>query len=66
VIVHHVELATDYLERMLAAGIVPEGAVLRCHALTRAGNACQREPMPGLKYRPSHQHLEEDRSLTAA
>jgi hypothetical protein len=66
VIVHHVEPATDYLERMLAAGIVPEGAVLRCHALTRAGNACQREPIPGLKCCPSHQHLEEDRSLTAA
>src|SRR5918995_1890715 len=35
VIAWHVEVATEYLERMLARGIVPEGAVLRCHAMTR-------------------------------
>jgi hypothetical protein len=66
VIVSHVRLAIEYLDRMLAQGLVPEGAVLRCHALTRAGNACQRDPLPGREYCPSHQHLEEDRSLTAA
>ena len=41
-------------------------AVLHCNAMTRSGRACQRDPLPGLKYCPSHQHLEEDRSLTAA
>jgi hypothetical protein len=66
VIVRHVQIAVDYLDRMLAQGIVPEGAVLRCQALTRAGNPCQREPVPGFEYCPSHRHLEEDRSLTAA
>jgi hypothetical protein len=66
VIAWHVDVATAYLDRMLAHGIVPEGAVLHCNALTRSGRACQRDPLPGLKYCPSHQHLEEDRSLTAA
>jgi hypothetical protein len=66
VIAWHVDVATEYLERMLAQGIVPEGAVLHCNAVTRSGRACQRDPLPGRGYCPSHQHLEEDRSLTAA
>jgi hypothetical protein len=66
VIAWHVDVATEYLDRMLAQGIVPEGAVLHCNALTRSGRACQRDPLPGQGYCPSHQHLEEDRSLTAA
>ena len=66
VIVQHVDLATAYLDRMIAEGRMPEGTVLHCNALTRSGRNCQREPQPGLSYCPSHQHLEEDRSLTAA
>ena len=66
VIVQHVDLATAYLDRMIAEGRMPEGTVLHCNALTRSGRSCQREPLPGLSYCPSHQHLEEDRSLTAA
>jgi hypothetical protein len=66
VIAWHVEVASQYLERMLAKGIVPEGAVLHCNAMTRSGRACQRDPLPGRGYCPSHQHLEEDRSLSAA
>jgi hypothetical protein len=66
VIARHVELATAYIDRMIAEGRLPEGAVVHCKALTRSGRACQREPLPGLSYCPSHQHLEEDRSLTAA
>jgi hypothetical protein len=66
VIAKHVDLATEYLDRMIAQGRLPEGAVVHCKALTRSGRACQREPLPGLSYCPSHQHLEEDRSLTAA
>jgi hypothetical protein len=66
VIAWHVDVATEYLDRMLAQGIVPEGAVLHCNAVTRSGRACQRDPLPGRGYCPSHQHLEEDRSLTAA
>ena len=66
VIEWHVDAAAAYIDRMLAQGVLPGGAVLQCHALTRSGNACQRDPLPGLKYCPSHKHLEEDRSLTAA
>lgn len=66
VIAWHVDRATAHLDRMIAQGVVPEGAIVRCHALTRAGKACQRDPLPGLDYCPSHQHLEEDRSRTAA
>jgi hypothetical protein len=37
-----------------------EGAisVLRCRATTRKGKACQRIPLPGMRYCPSHKHLE--------
>jgi hypothetical protein len=66
VIAWHVDRATVYLDRMIAQGFVPEGTIIYCHALTRAGKACQREPLPGLNYCPSHQHLEEDRALSAA
>ena len=66
VIAWHVDVASEYLDRMLAQGIVPEGAALHCNAVTRSGRACQRDPLPGRGYCPSHQHLEEDRSLTAA
>jgi hypothetical protein len=66
VIALHVDVATTYLDRMLAEGIVPEGALLHCNALTRSGKACRRDPLPGREYCPSHRHLEEDRSLSAA
>ena len=36
---------------------------LSCHASTRKGTACQRIPLPGSKYCPSHKHLEEDFEL---
>jgi len=31
-----------------------------CKAHTRRGTPCQREPLPGRDYCPSHKHLEED------
>ena len=30
-----------------------------CRAHTRKGTPCQREPLPGRDYCPSHKHLEE-------
>ncbi len=36
---------------------VTEGAMLRCRAQTRKGKACQRTPLPGSNFCPSHQHL---------
>jgi len=35
-----------------------DGGVSRCKATTRKGKACQRTPLPGRDYCPSHQHLE--------
>lgn len=36
-----------------------EGAIVPCRATTRKGKPCQRTPLPGREYCPSHQHLEE-------
>ena len=34
-----------------------------CRATTRKGKPCQRTPLPGREYCPSHQHLEERRPV---
>ena len=34
------------------------GTPLCCHATTRKGGACQRTPLPGGLYCPSHKHLD--------
>jgi hypothetical protein len=36
-----------------------EGTVTPCRATTRKGKPCQRTPLPGREYCPSHAHLEE-------
>jgi hypothetical protein len=50
-------LAQEYLSRL------PDGTWLgmprACRAHTRKGTPCQREPLPGRDYCPSHKHLEE-------
>jgi len=43
-----------------------DGSPLCCHATTRRGTSCQRMPLLGSKYCPSHKHLEEDLASTAA
>jgi len=57
VVERNIHLALEFLERM------PEGAGLdikrKCRAHTRKGTPCQREPLPGREYCPSHKHLEE-------
>lgn len=40
--------------------------MLRCRAATRRGKPCQRLPLPGARYCPSHKHLERTQVLTAA
>ena len=42
-----------------------EGAVTPCRATTRKGKPCQRTPLPGREYCPSHQHLEESLALSS-
>ena len=52
-----VTAAVDFIEAQLEAGLL-DGGVARCKATTRKGKACQRTPLPGRDYCPSHQHLE--------
>jgi hypothetical protein len=65
IVEHYMRLATEYVEQREREGISLDGKPLSCHASTRKGTPCQREPLPGSKYCPSHKHLEED-FITAA
>ena len=66
VIDRHMRLASDYVDHQAREGHSLTGEPLVCHATTRRGTACQREPLPGSRYCPSHKHLEDDLELTAA
>ena len=52
-----VSAAVTFIEAQIEAGAF-DGGVARCRATTRKGKACQRTPLPGRDYCPSHQHLE--------
>jgi hypothetical protein len=54
----NIKLALEYFERM-PDGAALDGVVRECRAHTRKGTPCQREPLPGRDYCPSHKHLEE-------
>ncbi len=58
VIERNIELALEHLAR-LPAGVALSGEPRQCRAHTRKGTPCQREPLPGRDYCPSHKHLEE-------
>jgi len=66
VVEKHVRLAVDYVDSQARAGVTFDGSPLCCHASTRRGTPCQRVPLPGSKYCPSHKHLEEDFAVAAA
>jgi len=66
VIERHMRLATDYVDLQARGGHSLTGEPLVCHATTRRGTACQREPLPGSRYCPSHKHLDDELELTAA
>lgn len=58
VIEQNITLAMTCLERMpgeFGLDTMPR----QCRASTRKGTPCQREPLPGRDYCPSHKHLEE-------
>jgi hypothetical protein len=59
VVDRNVKLAIRYLDE-----VPPEELAQlvdrECKAHTRRGTPCQREPLPGRDYCPSHKHLEED------
>jgi hypothetical protein len=52
-------LAVEFVDSRLRTGVTFDGSPACCHASTRQGTACQRVPLPGRKYCPSHKHLEE-------
>ena len=60
-----ISAATAFIEQQVEAGLL-DGGVARCHATTRKGKACQRTPLPGRDYCPSHQHLEQPAVTVAA
>ena len=66
VIDRHMRLAADYVDQHARGGHSLTGAPLICHATTRRGTPCQREPLPGSRYCPSHKHLDDELELTAA
>ncbi len=66
VIERHVALATEYVDNQARAGVTLDGSPLCCHATTRKGTSCQRVPLPGSRYCPSHKHLDEDLTVSAA
>lgn len=58
VVERNVNLALEHLEQLPAqTGL--DGRPRSCLASTRKGTPCQREPLAGRDYCPSHKHLEE-------
>jgi hypothetical protein len=58
VIERHINLVEEFLDS-LPADVTLDGQQRSCLASTRKGTPCQREPLPGMDYCPSHKHLEE-------
>jgi hypothetical protein len=58
VIERHIERIEEFLDS-LPADVTLDGQKRDCMASTRKGTPCQREPLPGRDYCPSHKHLEE-------
>jgi hypothetical protein len=51
-----VSVAVERIAQELERASLSEG---RCRATTRKGRPCQRTPLPGSRFCPSHQHLAE-------
>ncbi len=58
VIDRNIKLAEAFIDRM-PERLGLDGMPRQCQAHTRRGTPCQREPLPGRDYCPSHKHLEE-------
>ena len=59
VVDRYMTVAAEYVVQREREGLSIDGSPLCCHASTRKGTPCQRVPLPGSKYCPSHKHLEE-------
>lgn len=51
----HVGQAVEHAAALEAEGVAP--VTITCAATNRKGRPCGREPKPGIRYCPSHQHL---------
>ena len=58
VIERQICMVEEFLDS-LPADVTLDGQQRNCQASTRKGTPCQREPLPGMDYCPSHKHLEE-------
>jgi hypothetical protein len=58
IIERYIGLVEELLDS-LPADVTLDGQQRSCLATTRKGTPCQREPLPGMDYCPSHKHLEE-------
>jgi hypothetical protein len=65
VVDRYMNVASEYVVQREREGLSIDGSPLCCHASTRKGTPCQRVPLPGSKYCPSHKHLDES-FVTAA
>jgi hypothetical protein len=66
VIERHMRLAADFVDQAAREGSSLTGEPLECHATTRRGTPCRREPLPGSRYCPSHKHLDSEFEAHAA
>lgn len=53
----YLQAADEWLSMQPRQGYDATGAPLQCRATTRRGTPCQRDPLAGNGYCPSHQHL---------
>jgi hypothetical protein len=66
VIERHMRLAADYVDLLAREGESVTGTPLCCHATTRRGTPCRREPLAGSRYCPSHKHLDTEFEVATA
>jgi hypothetical protein len=59
IIDRNVQLALRFLNQVPDYIYDTNGLPKRCQAMTRKAKPCQRQPLPGSDYCPSHQHLTE-------
>ena len=59
VIDRNIKLAIEHLAQLPEGASGLNGQASECRAHTRKGTPCQRQPLPGRDYCPSHKHLEE-------
>lgn len=63
---HHLGRAQVFVDHHARTGLNLDGTPVACHATTRKSTPCQRTPLPGSEYCPSHQHLDESDLEVAA